>query len=372
VNARAYTLQACFALLLIVIVNRWKEEPVSFAPRLYYGAVAALSLYLLPTSVYLLVLSGCLFFLPLPRTARELGARIKDFLPPALAGIVVAVLLYSPAIIYSGPSAIIANRFVQTVSDPFLELVRSVAEAGFVTVLGWPWLLIAAVAAGFIAAMAIPAARSLAVGMVAVFAVAVVQGGDPPSRIWTFLMPVILLTAGAGIVWILRLPQLSYAAGASIAVFGAVSVLAPAAMTGLDRMLFNTPDVQAMAEVLKPLVSKNTIVFVDNRYGPSMHYYMKRLNARPEIFNVESGRTPDTLFVVCDQPVCTWYAQTEIVKGASLWGLADARVNHGLELGDRRYPALAARWNGGRIPDLSMSNRVWGNSHAAIHAIPIK
>lgn len=375
VNARGYTIQAVFSLLIVGIVRRWRTDPSAFGPRFLFTTAGALSLYLLPTSAYLLVLASAMFAIPV--RLGELALRAKCFATSSFLAVAIAVLLYSPALVYSGLAAFTANRFLTPVHDPLAALAASLSEAATVAVLGWPWFLTAALLVGSVAACILrPPARSMAFGLLAVFVFAILQRGDPPSRVWTFAIPLAIVAAGAGIAYLLRSPALAYVSAAVVLATGLPAVLDAGTMAKLDYMLFNAPHAETLADVLNKNVSDADRVFVDNRYGPSLHYYMKRLGRNPKIFDVDSPATPNVLFIVCDQPVCTWASRTG-PEGTDE-GFGDLKdpghggLHHGLEMADGRYRGLAARWNAGRVPELSSSNRLWWNPQAAIHAVALK
>lgn len=371
VTARGYMIQTVFSLLLLLIAVRWRTDS-SFAPRAYFTVVAALSMYLLLTSVYIILFAVIVLVAPSADKAHPLAAKLRGLVPCVVFAGALTTFLYSPALIYSGLNAFVANRFVTAVDNRVFTLASSFQEAALVSIIGWPWVLVAIVGLGVSLSLLHQGGRRLALGLFAIVTFALIQGGDPPSRIWTFAIPAILLMAGEGIARILKRPGIVHAAVAAIVITGAAGAVSPTAMAQMDYMLYNAPLAPEFAAFLNQRMSDRDAVFVDIRYGPSLRYYMSRLRKRTPVFDVDTPRPVEVLYVVCDQPVCTWHAQTGSEgadEGFALHDPGHDKPHHGLDIADRRYRRIATSWNGGTLPALTEKNRIWFSPYAAIHAV---
>lgn len=213
VNARGYTWQIVFLLLMAWFACRIGRQEGSV--RHWAGLVlaAAGAIYTIPTGV--LPCASILLWLVVIRW-RHSG--VKTMLPfirqmiPAVAGMLVLVIvLYWPPVIMSGPHRIFRNHFVRPIG--MAAFLPQLPELGQMTWVRWndgvPLAVQACVFAGFVAGLIahrkisryiVPLGPAVILLCVA-FAVARGVFGYP--RVWLYLWAFFLITAGAGLAFVL-------------------------------------------------------------------------------------------------------------------------------------------------------------------------
>jgi hypothetical protein len=371
-NARGYMPQAAIALVLLPLLRRWSGSDSPSYP-FAFAVTAAVSLYLLPTSVFLLVFAATYLLLAPAEKASDRARRMRSFLTSATWAGATATFLYSPALLYSGAGALFANRYVAAVTNPAAAIVESAAEAAKLAVFGWPTVLVGLVIAGWAAALlCCKQARLVTASLTAVLLVAAfVQRGDPPSRVWTFMIPMVFVIASGGIARILCHRALGAAAALGIAVSGSAAAVAPTTMDTVDYLMYNAPYAREVADYLNRSASTADALLLDNRYGSSVTYYLLRLGRHPASLQPTASTRPGAMFLVCDEVVCQW---------ESTLGGRDSDISitphiphpHGMHIADERYQDWATTWNGTHRPELSRDNRVWSRPYAAIHQVVFK
>jgi dolichyl-phosphate-mannose-protein mannosyltransferase len=230
-NARGYTLLAlCFGLLLALGTRLLRTSDQ--AEWLAFAALGAIGVFTVPVMLYafgaVATWLGLSFLL-----AREWRLLLRRLLPSVAAAALLAAIAYAPIVVASGLSSLVDNEFVRslpwsTFLDAFPESLESVWK-------GWNrdvWLPVeGALVVGFVAALIFhrrvgrvtvpPALAALAFIAAAVVAQRVV----PFERVWLFLLPLYLLTAAAGVLYLLR-PLTSRVGGEATAAIVLVLVLA--------------------------------------------------------------------------------------------------------------------------------------------------
>jgi hypothetical protein len=136
-NARGYSLFAVFFLLLVMAARRLVErrsEPIAWTT---FVVAAVLGIYTLPIMLY--PLGGVALWMWL--SSWEISgiqgsvSVLRRLTIAALVVSLLSILLYVPSILFSGPEAIVANRFVQPLSwSRFVQIAPSEMAAVW-----WRW-----------------------------------------------------------------------------------------------------------------------------------------------------------------------------------------------------------------------------------------
>lgn len=208
-DARGYMLMALFTLLILWLGDSVRLQPNRLAWHLLV-VFASLGFYTLPTM--LIPFGGLLVWLALSALLGEIGGGypsrwhfIAAIFGAGLATILLTVLLYSTILVGSGLAAVISNPFVKSLDwDIFTALLPlrwSDLSHDWTTGIpydGWIGL------AGLVAAVVFnkKLTRQWVPWLAAMLAWTcldlAVQRPDPMSRLWTFLLPLLLIAAAAG------------------------------------------------------------------------------------------------------------------------------------------------------------------------------
>lgn len=270
VNGRGYTWQALFLLLMAWFacrIGRQEDAPLDWL-GLVVAAVGAI--YTCPASA--LPCAAILFWLVLTRWqwGGWRGARraVGEMTPVALSILALVLLLYIPPLIFSGPELVLENKYVQPLGAAgFLAQAPAFAR---ITWLRWtdglPLAARGALCAVFLAGLlahrrisrhAVPLTLWIIL-LGAAFAVARTVLGY--SRVWLYLWAFFLITAGAGVAWILSRRYL-------VAVFAVVFAAVAGAAAHRQEIYYwstetgNIPGLAAAAEWLdRNLDSRDGVV----------------------------------------------------------------------------------------------------------------
>ena len=210
--ARGYSIVTLLFLLLSVLAVYLKDHDNAFGWSMF-SLVSAIGFYTMPVMLYpFVVLLGWMAMAALARDARVRGAVLfRRITRCGLATAVLALALYTPVLLVSGPRALFANEWVRAMAWPaFLaKAPQNLAQLWAEWNVDLPWAWIAAFAA--CAALAWLFHRRVAGYGVPLFAgafllapLAVIQRVAPLSRTLIFLLPVYVMSGFAGAVWLAR------------------------------------------------------------------------------------------------------------------------------------------------------------------------
>jgi hypothetical protein len=209
-NARGYTMLALVVVLLLALATRLCSSS-NPAEWLAFSVLGAIGFYTVPVMLYafgaVATWLGLSFLI-----AGEWRLLFRRLLPSVAAAALLAAIAYAPIVAASGLSSLVDNEFVQSLL--WSEFVEAFPESLKSVWAGWNrdvWLPVeAALAVGFVAALifhrrvgrvAIPPALA---ALVLIGLAVVVQRVVPFERVWLFLLPLYLLTAAAGLLFLLR------------------------------------------------------------------------------------------------------------------------------------------------------------------------
>lgn len=208
-NARGYTIVALLFVLLLALGTRL---PTTSSPAAWsaFAVLGALGLFAIPTFLY--AFGAVVVWLGASIALEGSGLLTTRLVPALLASAGLTVLLYAPVIGVSGIRALVGNSFVepQTLSH-FTEHLPSSLASAFE---GWHrdqpaplWIALAvAFAFGFFLHARLSGVRvSPWLGPIAFIPpLLVLQRVVPFERTWLFLLPLYLMTAAAGAVFLFR------------------------------------------------------------------------------------------------------------------------------------------------------------------------
>ncbi len=311
VNARGYTWQAVFLLLMIWFASRIPAQQDARPDWVGLVLAAVGAIYTIPTSV--LPVAGILFWLVLLR--RQGGSKtllqVVRQMTPALLSILVLVLwLYLPPLVVSGPAFVFKNRFIQPMGmEMFLA---KIPHLGGMTWNSWndgvpleaQLLLSAACILGLVAHRKIgrQSISLTAVVIVISFGFAFARTTFGYSRVWLFLWFFVLMTAGAGMALVLSRRWLITAFSVVFAVFvGVVLHKQNVFLWSSDGE--NMPDIAIAAEWIDHHLDSRDRVVTSELPGPPLRYLLHQKWPKLEP-QMDFGANPRRIVaVIAKQPM---------------------------------------------------------------------
>jgi 4-amino-4-deoxy-L-arabinose transferase-like glycosyltransferase len=209
-NARGYTLVALFGLLLLVLGHQVTLSKNRLA-WLSIVLISALGMFTVPSFLFPFGILYVWLLLESKSTINpgysSRGEFIKYWFFSGMCSALLTLLLYLPILIYSGADSLLSNPFVASVSwSGFLEtLVQRLRETWSEWTFRVPGWLIILVITGWILSLLlhrkisttrVPLQLASAVWIVALL---VIQRPNAWSKVWMFLLPLVILWAAAGI-----------------------------------------------------------------------------------------------------------------------------------------------------------------------------
>jgi 4-amino-4-deoxy-L-arabinose transferase-like glycosyltransferase len=295
-NARGYTIVAALFLgLLALRPALMRGEARAWR---WFAILGALGFFTVPTMVFPFGVVVAWLAVSIARAPDEERRVLRARL---VRGIGLTFLLtaaaYLPAILWTGPHAVFANRFV--VSRPWgvwLSLMSSLMRSIWS---GWNGGLGAVGTALFLALFAIGFVRDrtrLALIAVAWCGLVVVAGRWYVfARVWTFLVPIYWMTVAAGMVFLVRRARFSViiAMAALIAIGG--SVLASGTVVRSPDGAF--PDAERVAVALTNARADDDVLVLNPATAPLQYYaVLRRESLRVNGLHVSDAR----VFIVVD------------------------------------------------------------------------
>jgi Dolichyl-phosphate-mannose-protein mannosyltransferase len=208
-NARGYTILALVFMLLLALATHLRSSP-NPAEWLAFAVLGAVGFYTVPVMLY--AFGAVVVWLAVSVWTRDRSMIARRLLPSVLVTAVLSLLLYSPIVASSGLDALAANEFVQSLSwSTFTsELPDSLVDVAKQWHRDVPLPLALVLGAAFVTAVVFHrrVSRSSLAPVLAVVAwigpALVAQRVVPFERVWLFLVPLYLMTAAAGLCFLLR------------------------------------------------------------------------------------------------------------------------------------------------------------------------
>lgn len=209
-NARGYMLVAMFTLLLILLAA-YVLRHASLVAWSLLSVTTALGFFTLPTMLYPFALVytwlGLSWLVGDTQSGRGPGFLLAYLLSAAAAGL-LTLIFYLPILLVSGPASLFGNRFIQSLSwQNFLgNLPVRAADTWSAWTGSWSLFIGISFAAGLLLSIILHSRTArfrvhlLLPAFLGIGGVLVLQRVTPLARIWSFLLPVLLLVASAGLV----------------------------------------------------------------------------------------------------------------------------------------------------------------------------
>ena len=314
-NARGYTLVTLFTLLSAWLGHYLRQEKNLFGWALL-ALISALGFYTVPVMIYPFgALFAWLFFTNLLEVPRPYSSRWNFLLYWFLAGISAALLtliFYTPIFIYSGPASFFANSFVVAL-DPstyyqtlHIRLVSTWVE--WLTRL--PPALTITLIVGFLLSLVFHRKLSSArvplqlVTFLWIAFVIVLRKPEAWSKYWLFLIPLLMIWAAAGLIFLLdliRLPLPRALTVTRIALGIAVlAALVPAVQVAvhLPDYLVEKGEVELATIYLSQQVQPDDMIVITSPLDAPMWYYSTRYGIPQTDYN--NRTTFNDIWVIVD------------------------------------------------------------------------
>jgi hypothetical protein len=298
-NARGYTLVAAIFLALIVLA-----PPHDAGARAWrrFAVLSAIGFLTIPTMLFPFGVVVAWLALSIARTHDEDRAALAKRLARAVLltiGLVAAA--YLPAILWSGPHAAFANRFVT--SQPWSAFARAIGPSLGSTWMGWNRDLTIGGAALFLAFFVVGLVRDtsrlvlIAVAWCGVLVIA--ERWIPFHRVWTFLIPIYWMTVAAGVVFIVRRQR--WIAPLAIAICLAIggSVLASGSVLHSHETGY-FPDAERVVVALRGLGAGDKVLAYNPATVPLQYYARLHHQTLPLGVQAPADRR---IFIVVDSAV---------------------------------------------------------------------
>ncbi len=351
-NARGYTLVALCFVLLLALATRLRES-WSLADWLAFALVGAIGFFTVPTMLY--GYGAVVLWLAVAIWQGDRRLLLRRLAPSVVATAAFSAVLYAPLVAASGLGSLVRNEFVEPLSwDGFVD---ELPDSLWRTLEGWhrdiPLPLAVALGACFVLGVALHRRVSREPVSPAPIAVAFIapvlfaQRVAPFERVWLFLVPLYLMTAAAGLGFVLRRlapvgrREAAVAAVVAVVVAGSLAGAAVATQSVYDSEDTSTfRDGAAVADVLAARLRAGDKVLVAPPADAILEYQLIRrgLDAASLLYWTAPGATRRFLVVVGERPNDYTLAQV----------LDDPRLA-GLRLGD---PTLVRRYDAARVYDV--------------------
>jgi hypothetical protein len=315
-NARGYTLVALCFVLLLALAMRLRTS-WSLAEWLAFALLGAIGLFTVPTMLY--GYGAVVLWLAVTSFTGERRLLLRRLVPSVLVTAAVSALLYAPLLAASGVGSLVHNEFVEPLSwDAFVD---ELPDSLWRTLERWhrdiPLPL--AVALGVCFALGVVVHRRVsrqpvppALTAVAFIApVLVAQRVVPFERVWLFLVPLYLMTAAAGLGFLVRRlapvgrREAAVATVVALVVAGSLAGAAVATQSVYDSEDTSTfRDGEAVADVLAARLRAGDKLLVAPPADAILEYQLLRrgLDAGAFLYWAAPGATKRFLAVVKEGP----------------------------------------------------------------------
>ncbi|MGC9455304.1 MAG: hypothetical protein ACP5HU_10635 [Phycisphaerae bacterium] len=207
-NARGYSLVCLLTVLLIPAAVGALRRPERYRPWVAMSVLSALGAFTIPIMVYPVAIVAFAMGVQALLTGGERRGMVFRRLGVTLAAAAgLTVVLYLPVFAVSGVESVLANRFVTP--RPRAEVLAELPGVAARTLGDWTrdtsWAWQVVVGAGLVAATVVGVRRRKVlwlippVAVVLLFLAAVLHGVVPFPRVWLFMLPLSLVTAGSGL-----------------------------------------------------------------------------------------------------------------------------------------------------------------------------
>jgi dolichyl-phosphate-mannose-protein mannosyltransferase len=294
-NARGYTMVAAIFLALIVTAPSHDAEPRAWRR---FAVLSAIGFFTIPTMLFPFgVVVGWLALSIARARDMDRAALARRLVRTVLLTIGLVAVAYLPAILWSGPHAVYANRFVT--AQPWGAFARAIGPALGSTWMGWNRDLTIAgagvFAAFFVAGLARDKTRFVLIALAWCGVLLLAERWVPFHRVWTFLIPIYWMTVAAGVMLVVRRRWVApIAIALGLAIGG--SVLASGSVLRSHETGY-FPDAERVAVSLRALGAGDKVLAYNPATIPLQYY--ARLHHETLPLGAPSG-TDRRVFIVVD------------------------------------------------------------------------
>jgi hypothetical protein len=243
IDARGYSMQ-CVFFLLLVIISQYLLEHESAPAWLLWVLFATLGLYTLPTTIYAVASLGLWLALSYWLSGSAVDFRRRLGRLGVTLGLTAALsaLLYAPLLIGTGPSAASSNKYLapRVISQVISETPSIIIKTWRMWVAEVPVALVWIFVAGFVVSVLLHRRIAkhglpiLAMFLICVPPLVLAQRVMPLPRVWIFLLPLFAAISAAGLSAILSAASADEPRGAHLSLVAALSIL----------IFMSTPDIR--------------------------------------------------------------------------------------------------------------------------------
>jgi hypothetical protein len=269
-NARGYTLVALFTLLTLVLGTIVLQQKNLFAWMLI-SLFSALGLYTVPVMLFPFgILFAWLFIqnqVEGPGPYRSKLDFLRYWVVAGFGAAILAILFYTPILIFTGPEKVFANSFVSPL--PWADLLETLSHRLSETWVEWtsgvPPLIVILLAAGWILSLVFHRRLSTSrfplqlAALLWIVALIIIQRPNAWGKVWLFLLPLMLLWAAAGIVGLLEKVRLKFLHGLPLAAI----VVGLAVLVGIQHAAWLAPQLPGMWDAKRS--EETTVLFVQSQ-----------------------------------------------------------------------------------------------------------
>jgi 4-amino-4-deoxy-L-arabinose transferase-like glycosyltransferase len=295
-NARGYTIVAALFLGLLALKPAlMKGEARAWR---WFAILGALGFFTIPTMFFPFGVVVAWLAVAIARAPDEERRALRTRLASGVGlTFVLTVAAYLPAILWTGPRALFANRFVVSRPwDVWLSLMRPLLGSiwrgwnGGLGIVGMVLFL------GLFAIGLVRGRTSLALIAVAWCVLVVIAGRwYVYARVWTFLVPIYWMTVAAGMVFVLRRSRFSVTIAMAALVAIGVSILASGTVVRSPDGAF--PDAERVAVALRNARVDDEVLTLNPVTAPLQYYAV----LRREPLRLNGLHLSDTrIFIVVD------------------------------------------------------------------------
>ena len=216
VAARGYSMMTLFFLLMLSlsVYARRSKEPFAW---ILWALLAGLGLHNIPLMLFPCATLVIWWFLPPVPHPQEVSWwrrwQVGPLLTAGVAGLLLAVFLYSPILVSAGWRAILANPHVELKGQYPAQLIPLMAGFWRVAVRDLPWPVLVLILGGIGLTLSLDRARARQSWKLALAAIlgalpaCLITGAYPPPRTWVYLVPIFMGLGSAGVVWLVERPR---------------------------------------------------------------------------------------------------------------------------------------------------------------------
>jgi hypothetical protein len=363
VNARGYALQWVFILAMICCGAVLISNPSLKTAWLAFVAAAVGGLYCIPTMA--IPAGGIVTWMLVSAVVAGGIAQTSDLLRKlAWAGFAMgflSVLAYLPPLLYSGPSALLSNRYVASRETPFFEGLGALAKAIWLRwTEGVPIAIICILAGGIVIGLVFHRKVSAyAVPMTVVlwvwsFAFAWTRNILGYPRVWSYLLLAAIIAASAGLSLVLRLIA-GHSESRQVLCAGIAAVLLAAIVGHMlirERLLFRNNedaaliDTKQVVEFLKIKLRPGDSLVVNFPANPIIDYSLLHSDRSLYAALVPPENANRVIVVLPKQDLASdSYATNELLARLAAQGAVDpSQASAQLDLNAFAPPHLVAKF----------------------------